>query len=147
MLRVELWTELDRRLSLDFHVVIPCLRMVKPSRNVARHWAAALSGFAISRQGETNHKGCPNNTTIVNVISAKMHQLKNDRHKKTALNDCGELSPCLNELRSPTPLLQCADRLAVTLELVKFILIPPQSSPSAFEYLKLATRLFSRHQV
>ena len=111
LLRVEFLTEFFRRLILNVHAVIPLLRVVKPPNNVAKHWAAVLNEFAISRNGATSHKDCSNNTTIMNITCSKMNGLQNDRRKKTAKLG-GVLSPLLRGLQIPTPLLQCMDRLA-----------------------------------
>jgi hypothetical protein len=49
-------------------------------------------------------------------------KLKTDRHKKTAIEICSVLSPCLNGLPHPTLPLQCNAMLSLVLVGVNFIL-------------------------
>ena len=71
LLRVEFLTEFFRRLILNFHAVIPLIRVVKPSLDFANNRVTVLNEFAISLNGATSHKDCSNNTAIMNIICSK----------------------------------------------------------------------------
>jgi hypothetical protein len=71
LLRVEFLTEFARRLSLNFHAVIPLLwRLVKPSLDFANNRVTVLNEFAISRKGTTD-RSRSNNTVIIELHNAK----------------------------------------------------------------------------
>ena len=104
----------DYASDFSFHAVIPVLRVVRPSRRPAKNLVTVLNELAESRTGATDHKGRPNNTIMILNRLPKIGLSKNDRHKKTA-NDCGVLSPVLNELLNPTSMFRGAGRLIIVL--------------------------------
>ena len=105
----------DYASDFSFHAVIPCLREVRPSYRTAKNLVTVLSGLAVSRHGATNHKGCQNNTVIIELNGSKLSCPKNGRHKKTDLI-IGVLSPCpKNEPLNPTSMFRGAGRLIIVL--------------------------------